>query len=303
MNDTTQPIEVRGLTRRFRKKVALDRVDLSAARGRVLGLVGENGAGKTTLLLHLLGLLRAQEGTVRVFGMDPVRAPDRVLAKIGYLSENRELPPWMRVRELLLYTKAFYPKWDDAFAQELIETFGLDLEAKIGHLSRGQMAQAGLVVALSYRPELLLLDEPSSGLDPVVRQDILTAIIRTVADEGRTVLFSSHLLEEVERVADDVAMIHEGKLAFCAPMDDIRERHRRITVRLPEPASAAPGFPGVLHWRRALGVAASREWTAVCDGHADEFKRAAAEARVEILEDASASLEEVFVARVKGRRS
>jgi len=205
-----QPIEVKGLTRNFGKKTALKNIDLTVSRGRVLGLVGENGAGKTTLIKHLIGLLKPQQGTVRVFGIDPVKDPVGALSRIGYLSEDRDLPHWMRVDELLTYTRAFYPDWDASYADELRRTFNLDASARIKQLSRGQKARAALLTALAYRPPLLLLDEPSSGLDPVVRRDILSAIIRTVADEGRTVLFSSHLLEEVERVADDVAMIHKG---------------------------------------------------------------------------------------------
>ena len=147
---------------------------------------------------------------MRVFGLDPVADPVGVLSRIGYLSEENDLPGWMRVDELIRYSRAFYPAWDDAYAEELRQAFALDPAAKIKNLSKGQKARAGLLIALAYRPELLVLDEPSSGLDPIVRRDILGAVIRTIADEGRTVLFSSHLLEEVEQVADHVTMIHQG---------------------------------------------------------------------------------------------
>src|SRR5438309_1879484 len=193
-----QIVEISGLTREFGNNLALINVSLNVVRGRGLGLVGENGAGKTTLIKHVLGLLKAERGSVRVFGLDPVADPVGVLSRIGFLSEHRDLPAWMRVGELLRYTQAFYPNWDPAFAEELRSQFDLDPSAKIKNLSRGETAKAGLLVALAFRPELLLLDEPSSGLDPKVRRDILEAIIRTVADEGRTVLFSTHLLDEVE---------------------------------------------------------------------------------------------------------
>src|SRR5207244_4225451 len=127
---------------------------------------------------------------------------------------------------LIGYTRAFYPKWDDAYAEELRQKFALDPAAKIASLSKGQKARAGLLVALAYRPELLVLDEPSSGLDPIVRRDILGAVLRTIADEGRTVLFSSHLLEEVEQVADHVTMISHGRIVLSAPLKDIKESHR-----------------------------------------------------------------------------
>jgi ABC-2 type transport system ATP-binding protein len=232
MNTSAEPnaVEITGLSRKFGSKLALNQVSLQVRRGRVFGLVGANGAGKTTLIKHLLGRLKAESGLVRVFGFDPVADPVAVLSRMGYLSENRDLPAWMRVDELLRYTEAFYPKWDMAYAGELRRQFGLDPRAKIKTLSRGENAKAGLLIALAYRPELLLLDEPSSGLDPVVRRDILEAIIRTVADEGRTVFFSSHLLEEVERVADDVAMMFNGKVVLAGALDDVKENHHRLVL-------------------------------------------------------------------------
>jgi len=219
-------IEVSELTRRFGTTTALAGVTLSFPRGAVYGLVGKNGAGKTTLIKHILGLLRAQTGSVRVFGLDPVADPVGVLSRIGYLSEENDLPGWMRVDELIRYSRAFYPAWDDAYAENLRQSFALDPSAKIKTLSKGQKARAGLLIALAHRPELLVLDEPSSGLDPIVRRDILGAVIRTIADEGRTVLFSSHLLQEVEQVADHVTMINEGKIVLSASLDAIRESHR-----------------------------------------------------------------------------
>ena len=225
-------INVSELTRRFGATTALAAVSLSLPRGAVYGLVGANGAGKTTLIKHILGLLKAQSGSVRVFGLDPVADPVGVLSRIGYLSEENDLPGWMRVDELIHYTRAFYPAWDDAYAEDLRRTFALDPAAKIKDLSKGQKARAGLLIALAYRPELLLLDEPSSGLDPIVRRDILGAVIRTIADEGRTVLFSSHLLDEVEQVADHVTMISHGRIVLSAPLAAIKESHR-VDGRVP----------------------------------------------------------------------
>src|SRR3954467_13148137 len=177
-------IHVENVTRRYGHTLALDDISLSVPRGVVFGLVGANGAGKTTLIRHVLGLLRAETGSVRVFGRDPVKDPVGILSRIGYLSEENDLPGWMRVRELLRYSRAFYPGWDDAYADELRTMFALDPAAKIKTLSKGQKARAGLVIALAYRPELLVLDEPSSGLDPIVRRDILGAVLRTIAGEG-----------------------------------------------------------------------------------------------------------------------
>jgi ABC-2 type transport system ATP-binding protein len=219
-------ITIENLTRTFGAKTALNSVNLSMPRGAVYGLVGANGAGKTTLIKHILGLLQAERGTVRVFGLDPVADPVAVLSRIGYLSEENDLPGWMRVDELIRYSRAFYPGWDDSYAEELRRAFTLDNAATIKTLSKGQRSRAGLLVALAYRPELLVLDEPSSGLDPIVRRDILGAVIRTIADEGRTVLFSSHLLDEVEQVADHVTMIRNGTIVMSAPLDEIKASHR-----------------------------------------------------------------------------
>ncbi len=214
------------LTRRFGGKAALDAVSLSLPRGGVYGLVGANGAGKTTLIKHLLGLLGAESGSVRVFGLDPVADPVAVLSRIGYLSEENDLPGWMRVDELIRYSRAFYQGWDDRYAEELRCTFGLDAAAVIATLSKGQRARAGLLIALAHRPELLVLDEPSSGLDPLVRRDIVGAILRTIADEGRTVLFSSHLLDEVEQVADHVTMISGGSIVLSGPLAALKHAQR-----------------------------------------------------------------------------
>ena len=218
-------IDVSNLTRRFGATTALSAVTWSLARGAVYGLVGANGAGKTTLIKHLLGLLRAESGSVRVFGLDPVAEPVAVLSRIGYLSEDNDIPGWMRVDELVRYSRALYPAWDDAYAEQLRQMFALDPAAKIKNLSKGQKARAGLLIALAHRPELLVLDEPSSGLDPIVRRDILGAVMRTIAGEGRTVLFSSHLLEEVERVADHVTMISHGTIVLSDRLDVIKESH------------------------------------------------------------------------------
>jgi ABC-2 type transport system ATP-binding protein len=289
-------IEVDALTRRFGPKIALNSVSLKVPRGRVFGLVGENGAGKTTLIRHLVGLLKAQSGSVRVLGLDPAVDPAGVLSRLGYLSENRDLPGWMRVEELLHYSQAFYPKWDAGYAELLRKQFGLAANARIKNLSRGETARAGLLVSLAYRPELLVLDEPSSGLDPVVRRDILEAIIRTVVDEGRTVLFSSHLLEEIERVADDIAMMVDGKIALAGPLDDIKEKHHQITLQFDAAQTQPPTLAGALHV-----TGAGREWTFICNGARPDLVAPAARLGARIVAERHPSLDEIFVARAAAR--
>ncbi len=286
-------VHIEGVTRRFGATAAMHDVSLAVPRGAVFGLVGVNGAGKTTLIKHVLGLLRARSGRVRVFGLDPVADPVGVLSRVGYLSEDKDLPDWMRVDELLHYNRAFYPNWDDRYAEELRQTFDLDPAKKVGQLSRGQRARAGLLVALAHRPEILVLDEPSSGLDPVVRRDILAAVIRTVSDDGRTVLFSSHLLDEVERVCDHVAMMDRGRIVLCGELDPIKGSYHCLTVRFDTPRSQPPALAGALGWKGT-----EHEWTAVCNGRLDALETQAAEAGARIVARHTPSLDEIFVAQV-----
>jgi ABC-2 type transport system ATP-binding protein len=293
---TASIVELKNVTRRFGEKLALDDVSFRVPAGSVVGLVGENGAGKTTLIKHILGLLKVQSGSVRVFGLDPVADPVGVLSRIGYLSEEPDMPGWMRVHELMRYIAAFYPTWDPDYAEQLRREFDLDPAAKIKQLSKGQRARAGLLIALAYRPQLLLLDEPSSGLDPIVRRDILGAIIRTIADEGRTVLFSSHLLSEVERVSDEVAMIRAGRILFCDSLDRIKETHARVTLQFPNPQPTPPSLTGALAWDGA-----GCEWTAVCSGRVDQFRENAAAIGARVVGQSGVSLDEIFIARSSGK--
>jgi ABC-2 type transport system ATP-binding protein len=290
-------VDVDDLSRRFGSRVALDRVSFEAAAGRVYGLVGANGAGKTTLIRHLLGLLRAKSGSVRVFGLDPVRQVVPVLRRIGYLSEDRDLPEWMRVDELMRYTQAFHPGWDARYAQELLDTFGLDGSMKVQELSRGRRAQAGLIAAVAHHPDLLILDEPSSGLDAVVRQDILDVIVRTIADSGRTVIFSSHLLEEVERMSDHVTMIHEGGIVLEGTLETIRHAHQRSQLRFAERLPQAPAIEGAVTVQGG-----GRSWNVVHNGSLERFRASVARLGGEIVQSRDATLEEIFVARVGRNR-
>ncbi len=290
----TTLVEVDGLSRWYGSTRALENVSLRAEVGQVYGLVGANGAGKTTLIKHLLGLLRPQKGVVRVFGLDPVRDPVGVLRKVGYLSEQRELPEWMRLDELLRYTQAYHPTWDSSYAGELLDSFGLDRRKKFADLSQGMRAQAGLVVAVAHRPDLLILDEPSSGLDVVVRQDILDAIVRTVADEGRTVIFSSHLLDEVERMCDHVTVMHEGRVALQGSVDEIRGMHRVSQVRFPKRLDFTPTIED------ALSIAGDgRSWSVVHASPLESLRDLVARTNGEITDSRIATLEEILVARVR----
>lgn len=284
-------ISITALSRRFGSKQALEEVNLHVPRGGVFGLVGENGAGKTTLIKHILGFLQAESGTVRVFDRDPIKDSVKVLSQVGYLSEQRDLPGWMRVGELFRYTAAFYPTWDESYAAELQQQLGLDANTRARDLSQGQQAKAGLALALAFRPDLLVLDEPSSGLDPIVRRDILEAIIRAVADEGRTVFFSSHLLDEIERVSDQVAMIRQGRVVLTGRLDDLKQAHRQVRLRFAQAPTAPPKLAGALQLR-GLG----RDWTALCQAEPANVAAAAAAIGATVVSEQVPSLDEIFVA-------
>ncbi|PCI81406.1 MAG: ABC transporter ATP-binding protein [SAR86 cluster bacterium] len=286
-------VEVNNLSRNFGKTDALDCVDFKASRGKVYGLVGANGAGKTTLIKHLLGLLRAKSGSVRIFGEDPVRNPEGVLKRIGYLSEDRDIPEWMSIDELMRYTSAYHSTWDQSYAAELLRTFSLDPAKKIKTLSRGMRAQVALISAVAHRPDLLILDEPSSGLDAVVRKDILNAVVRTISEEGRTVIFSSHLLEEVERLSDHVTMIHEGKITLDSSLELINNNHHCSSISFADLQNSPPILEGVVEISGE-----GRSFSVVHQGSIDAFQDAVRKIGGEILKSRHATLEEVFVSRV-----
>jgi ABC-2 type transport system ATP-binding protein len=198
----------------------------------------------------------------------------------------------MRVDELMRYTQAYHPTWDAAYARELLETFALDPAKKIKELSKGMRAQAGLIAAVAHRPELLILDEPSSGLDAVVRRDILDAVVRAVADDGRTVIFSSHLLDEVERMSDHVTMMHNGRVTLCGPLDDVRRGYQRSRVRFVESFDQPPVLEAALAMEGG-----GRAWSVVHSGSLEQFHHSVLSLGGEVVESRDATLEEIFLAR------
>jgi ABC-2 type transport system ATP-binding protein len=286
-------VEIRRLCRTFGEKKVLHDVSLQIPRGSVYGLVGSNGAGKTTLIKHILGSHFAQSGQVRVFGVDPAAHPAEVLGRIGYMSENRDIPSWMRVDEIMNYTRAFFPAWDARYADELKQMFDLDPKGRVANLSRGQSARLCLLLALAHRPDFLVLDEPSSGLDPVVRRDILSAIVRTITDEGRTVLFSSHLLDEVERLADRIAILHEGRVLLDDQLDTIRNSFHRLTLRFELPYTEAPRMLGSIS-QEGRGD----EWTYNCRGDREQLIRAAKTLQAQIVQETPLSLDDIYLCTI-----
>lgn len=219
-------VEFEGIHRAYQKGIdVLDGVSFNVAPGEVVGLLGKNGAGKTTLLRIAMGMLAAQKGSVRLFGMDPRERPLEVKRRTGYVSEDQILPAFLRVSEVIDLHRELFPTWDDAMAKSLAERFELSGRAKVGKLSKGQARQVALLCAVSHRPELLILDEPAGGLDPAARREFLEASIQLLNEAGSTILFSSHHMADVERMAERVVMIHKGRILLDHALDQLREGH------------------------------------------------------------------------------
>lgn len=236
----------RSVRRTFRKTVALDRIDLAVDSGTVLGLVGRNGAGKTTALRLALGDLYPDSGEVRTLGLDPVTEGRAVRERVSLLSEESSLYPWMRVGEILRFAAGLHPRWDDDLATKLGERLGLETGRKIATLSRGNRAKVGLVLAVACRPEMLLLDDPTAGLDPLVRREVLEGVLDTIHAEGGTVLYASHLIHDIERVADRVVVLDEGRISLDGKVDALKASIRRVTAVFPGEAPVGVDLPGRL---------------------------------------------------------
>jgi len=221
-NRADPAIETIKLSRHFGRYKAVSNVSLRVPRGSVCALFGLNGSGKTTLIRLLLRHLRPTAGTIRLLGEDLGADTRAIRERVGYVAESRYLYDWMTVRETLEFTRSFHRQWDDAKAQSLVERLGLPLEQRVARLSRGHRARLCLTLALAYSPELIILDEPTSGLDVLVRREVLQNVIEEISQEGRTVLFSSHSVDEVERLADRVAIIHDGCLLRQGPIDELK---------------------------------------------------------------------------------
>jgi ABC-2 type transport system ATP-binding protein len=225
-----QVIELRGVDKSFGKTQVLRGMSLAVERGKTFAFLGRNGAGKTTTIRMLLGLLQRDGGEVRVLGLDPAAEPIKVRARVGYLAENQQMYGWMRVEEIVRFVAPFYPTWDHDLALKYLREFELPLATKIKHLSKGQTVRLGLVLALAHRPELVILDDPSLGLDPVMRKQFNRDVIDHLQDEGRTVFYSSHLLYEVEPVADEVAILDGGRLVRSADPETLRRDVKQFVL-------------------------------------------------------------------------
>jgi ABC-2 type transport system ATP-binding protein len=209
----------------IRDEDVLAGVTFAIEPGQVVGLLGKNGAGKTTLLRIAMGMLDPQQGSVSVFGLDPRRQPMEVKRRVGYVSEEQILPPYMRTDQVMALHKGLFPTWDDALAQSMIDRFAIPGRQKIKTLSKGQARQVALLCAVAHRPELLILDEPAGGLDPAARREFLETSIQLLNETGTTILFSSHYMSDVERLADRIVMIHDGRVLIDTELDELRENY------------------------------------------------------------------------------
>ena len=220
-----EPIVLVEVGKRYGKKLVLRDLTLKVPEGSTTALLGRNGAGKSTLIRILTGLLPRDGGAARVLGLDPGKKPRDVKAVIGYVPEVTPFNPKWRVRDAIELSKAFRKKtWDDAEEKRLIDAFDLSASEKIGSLSKGYRAKLALLLAFAHKPQVILLDEPASGLDPVVRREVLASLVDAIHGEGRTVLLSSHLMEDVERLADRVAFLDGGRIVLEGETEEVRAR-------------------------------------------------------------------------------
>jgi ABC-2 type transport system ATP-binding protein len=227
-------IESRGLTKEYRHTIAVNRLELAVPEGSISGLLGPNGSGKTTTIKMLLGLVRSSAGEGFVFGK-PIgddSASVEIRRRTGYVSEDKRLYGYMTGKQILDFTRPLYPRWSCERERTLVEQFDLPIDRKFKRLSKGMRTKLALVLALARRPELLILDEPGEGLDPLATEQMLQAVVQAAA-EGATIFFSTHQLSDVERVADHVFIMKSGRLVFQAPLEQLRENYRRIQIVFP----------------------------------------------------------------------
>jgi ABC-2 type transport system ATP-binding protein len=224
--DDTPALELRSLTKRYGQATAVSGLDLVVPRGKVLGLLGPNGAGKSTTLRMLMGLLRPTSGSVQVLGLDVFRWPSRVKQRVGYVPETPHIYRWMTVGEVVRFARALYDTWNDEQCGSLLDRFQLPTGKRVRQLSKGMQAKLSLLVALAHEPELLVLDEPLSGLDPIARDEFLDGVLDGLCDGDRSVVFSSHQLDEVNRLSDEVAVLCGGRLLVHCSLDELRAAKR-----------------------------------------------------------------------------
>lgn len=246
-------IEIEGLRKRFGAQAALDGLDLRVPAGSVFGFLGRNGAGKTTTIKHLLGLIKADGGAARIFGQtvaDPV-AGVGIRRRIGFVTEDKDLYPYMTVEGIIRFTRPFFPSWRRELEQRYLDRFDLPRGKRISQLSKGMRSKLMLLLAISHGAELLILDEPTDGLDPAAIEQLLRELVAIAAEHGTTIFFSSHQLADVEQIADHIAILDRGKTLVCGELDEIKSHYQRLSlVCANEPPSDVGLLDGVVSVRR-----------------------------------------------------
>jgi ABC-2 type transport system ATP-binding protein len=291
----TPAITFEAVRRTFGRRVALDSFDLTIPEGTVVGLVGRNGAGKTTALRLAHGYLHPDSGRIRVLGLDPVRDGLAVRREVSLLSEEAALYPWMTVGEILRFAGGLHPRWDHRLAEDLRDRLDLDPNAKLRTLSRGSRAKVSLVLAVAPRPRVLLLDDPTAGLDPLVRREVLQGIIETIPDEGGAVVYASHLIQDIERIVDRVVVLDEGRVTLGGTIDELRDRIRRAHAVFPDSPPRDAALPGAL-----VVQATGRALTIVAEAPNGSLEKALREMGATTVEVETLDLEEILVACLKG---
>lgn len=240
------PIRTRGLTKSFRDHQVLKGADLEVPEGAVVGLIGTNGAGKSTLIKCLLGLLRIDSGQAEVFGETPWDLSEAAKARLGYVPQDIKLYPWMKLRQIIKYQSAWYDEWDWEFTDRLIQEFELPEKQAVSSLSQGQLQRLMIILATGHRPDLLILDEPAASLDPIGRRQFLRSLLLADDDWSPTVLFSTHIMSDLERVASHVAVLQDGQVSCFEELDDLKDRVKRLRI------SAASELPSTFRVEGAL---------------------------------------------------
>jgi len=223
-------INYSGLTKRFGKTTALDNIDLSIKDRSIVGLVGANGCGKSTFIRHAIGLYLPDSGTCQTLGSNAENLPAETMAQIGYVHQDGQLLDWMTVKQHINYIAAYYDNWNTDLQESFIEKFDIDLKARVGKLSPGLRQQLAILLAICHEPKLLLLDEPAAALDPIARSNFLDLLLEIIQAQDRTIIISSHILSDIEKVIDHVIIMDEGKIISDGAFDDLRERFCRVRI-------------------------------------------------------------------------
>ena len=297
MSSDNPIIEMTKVSKSFGRTKALDEVDFAVHPGRIIGLLGANGAGKSTLLRTIIGLYLPDKGRVVTFGCTAKDLRPQELARIGYVHQEGELLDWMTVGQLVRYVSAYYPTWNKDLEQKYFTDFEIDVKARVGSLSPGERQKVAILIAIGFEPELLILDEPASALDPIARARFLDLLLELIQTEGRTIIISSHILSDVEKVIDHVVIMDHGRIIRDGSFDDLREEFCRVRVTtLHGPLPAQLPFAGVLHCQRNDTEALLTVRNQSPDGIEQQARSINCEAAVQSL-----SLEDIYRLVVESR--